>query len=869
MAAPFWEPPAAKLGPPVTGTVVVERPRLLRRLDAATHGAPLTLLLGYPGAGKTVLLGRWVASRPDHHVAWLSCDESDVEPVRFWGALVAAIRRPEARLGDETLGTIELDGSVSRDSIAALTNELGSLAEPLTIVIDDLHFAGEPRLWPLLTAFVEWIPTQVRLLLSSRVEPVLPLHRWRIEGRVAEIRNDELMFAKDEVASLFEGLGVIVDNNTVAHVAQRTEGWAAGLQLAALSVRGRDDADTFLRAFAASDRNVVDYLVGEVLDRQPAATVDFLLETSVLRELDADICQALTGRIDAGALLRHIEASNLFLVTVDRAGCRYRYHHLFAQLLRNRLRAKDPSRELSLNRIAADWFTERGQLPEAVDHLVRAGEIGRAIAVLRAHVVHRYFSAPLIGSGTLVELIDDATLARDRDLALEYALAVGMDGDLDDGGRWLRRLERAVVNEGADDLYRGRLLAARGMWQMARGDAERSLMTIHEARALLDPSDDMAHQLAAVEIRSRHYQDDLDGVRRCAQEGALAVRRLQPFAAVVVASAQAGMEYDAGFLRVAEERARDALQLADDSGTRNHYAAGDGLRTLGAILLERGNLDDAEPMLEQALRLVERAQPVIELLCLVEQQSLLLARNQVVDAHETMARARLLLAHLDACDALVARVTAAEARLYLLLSAPRRAEEIAASMPAGARRTLVHARVALAYGHTERAAACLDALGSNWPRHQLESALLRARIAIALTRPEREVNDQLACALAIAEEQGFVRALLVEGPEVNDALDRALRRAPTGLYRTVLVAALRTSVPLAPPSRADQTPFELSDRERDVLRYLATRMSNREIAAELYVSLNTLKTHVKSIYRKLDATSRAEAVATGQARGFL
>ncbi len=523
MTARFWEPPAAKLAPPHSGNVVVERSRLLRHLDAATQAAPLTLLVGYPGAGKTMLLTSWLASRPDRRFAWLSCDESDVEPLRFWGALVAAICRPEPQLGDETFGMVELDGSVSRDAIVALTNELGSLAEPLTIVIDDLHFAGEARLWPLLTAFVEWLPPQVRLLLSSRVEPVLPLHRWRVKGNLAEIRNQELMFSEDEVASLLEGLGATVDDHTVGVLAQRTEGWAAGLQLAALSVRGRDDRDAFLRAFAASDRNVVDYLVGEVLDRQPADIVEFLLKTSVLRELNPDVCQALTGRVDAGALLRQIEASNLFLVALDRERYRYRYHHLFADLLRNRLKAQDPPGELTLHRLAADWFAEQGQLPEAVGHLVLAGDTGRAIDLLRARVVHDYFPAPLIGSGTLVDLIDDATLPRDHDLALEYVLAVGMRGDLDEGGRWLGRLERAAVSQDDDDGYRGRLFAARAMWQMVRGDAERSVVTVQKARALLDPADDLARQLAPVEIRSRHYLDDLNGVRRCAENGRVAV----------------------------------------------------------------------------------------------------------------------------------------------------------------------------------------------------------------------------------------------------------------------------------------------------------------------------------------------------------
>jgi LuxR family transcriptional regulator, maltose regulon positive regulatory protein len=865
MATSPLEPPVSKLTPPTLRPGLVQRHRLLDRLDASS-AASLTLVLGYAGAGKSVLLASWLANRPAMRRAWMSCDSSDADPLRFWSTLIASVRVSEPSFGHDTLDRIELDGEVDLAAISVLSDELRSLTEPLVIVLDDVHDAANESLWALLSSFIEWLPPAHRVVLASRSEPPLPLHRWRVEGRLAEIRNVQLAFDEGEAAALLAGLGAAVDNDAVALLAHRTEGWAAGLQLAGLSLRDRDDVSAHLTEVASTDRNLADYLTAEVLEQQPDDVTDFLLATSVLRELDARTCQAITGHLDAQRRLRDIEERGLFLVALDRERRRYRYHHLFAQLLQSELRARDEPRELQLHETASNWYEHEGELELAVYHAVRARATSRAVTLLRDHLVRNYFSgAPLVPT-RLIDLLDGATLEQERELALEFALTVGMNGALDEAGRWLRRL--ALLDGEADTVFRGRLAAAQAFWEMARGGAHRAMSHTIRARQLLDPSEDIARELTVAESRLRHYLDDLDGVRRLAAAGA--AEGLPPMAAVIVTGAHGAIEADAGYLDTADRLGRAALDIADAAGTRDHYAAGEALRVVAAVHLERLELDDAEPLLEQALRTVERERPAIELLCLVDQAWLLVERRRLHDAFETIERAGSLAEQVDASAALLSRVTATRAHLHLLVGEIARAEALVSVTPTGTRHQLEAARLALAQQRPGDALEMVDTVDTHqWPRYELEVLLLRARAALALGRSAGDVASIVESALTIAEEHRFVRSLLVDGGPLDDVLREALRRAPSGTYRDALAQRCRSRTPI--PRMVDDpgAPYRPSSRELEVLRYLATGLSNREIAAEMYISLNTMKTHVRSLYRRLGVSSRSQALAAGRAQGLL
>lgn len=866
MATSPLEPPVSKLSPPTLRSSLVRRHRLLDRLDASSESS-LTLLIGYAGAGKSVLLSSWSATRESVRCAWMSCDRGDADPLRFWTTLVASLRVVEPSFGDDTLDRIELDGEVGLAAIGVLSDELRAVTEPLVIIVDDLHDAADESLWPLLSAFIEWLPPAHRVVLASRSEPPLPLHRWRVEGRLAEIRNEQLAFDDDEAAGLLAGLGADLDRDAVSLLARRTEGWAAGLQLAGLSVRDRDDASAYLDEVASTDRNLADYLTAEVLDQQPDDVTDFLLATSVLRELDARACQAITGQPDAHRRLRDIEARGLFLVALDHERRRYRYHHLFAQLLQAELRLRDEQRELPLHQKASEWFESEGDLDLAVYHAVRARSTSRAVTLLRDRLVRNYFSGVPLRPTRLIDLLDDTTLGQERELALEFALTVGMNGALDEAGRWLRRL--ALLDDTqVDTVFRGRLAAAQAFWEMARGGAQRAMSHTIRARQLLDPSEDIARELTVAESRLRHYLDDLDGVRRLAAEGA--AHGLPPMAAVIVTGAHGAIEADAGYLDTADRLGRAALKLADEGGTRQHYAAGEALRVVAAVHLEHLELDQAEPLLEQALRTVERERPAIELLCLVDQVWLLVERRRLDDAFETIARAESLAAQVDASAALLSRVTASSAHLNLLVGENARAEALIRMTPTGTRRRLEEARLSIALQRPDEAIGILDDVETHqWPRYELEVLLLRAQAALALGRSAGDVESVIESALAIADEHRFVRSLLVDGGSLDDVLRDTLRRAPSGSHRAELAQHLRSRTPAPRTIAPAGTALLPSSRELEILRYLATGLSNREIAAELYISLNTMKTHVRSLYRRLGVSSRSQAVAAGRARGFL
>jgi LuxR family maltose regulon positive regulatory protein len=836
-------------------------------LDDATTATCLTSVLGFAGSGKTVLLSSWVAARPAERCAWLSCDDADADPVRFWTSFVAAIRRVEPSVGADTLDRIELDGTVHLDTIGVFTDELRRAEKPIVIVVDDLHDAAHEGLWPLLTAFVEWLPPAHRIVLASRREPSLPMHRWRVEGRVSEIRSDQLAFDEDEAAAMLIGLGVAVEHDTVWQLTRQTEGWAAGLQLAGLSLRDREDATAYLVDLATTDRNIADYLTDEVLDRQPADLTDFLLSTSVLRELEPRVCRALTGDADPQRRLREIEARGLFLVPLDRGRQRFRYHHLFAELLQGRLRATDEPRELQLHRLAADWYADEGDLDLAVFHAVRARDTEFAVSLMRGRVVRDYFAGAPIRTTRLIDLLADDTLRKERELALEFALVIGMNGALDEAGRWLRRLDR-VSDALPDPTFEGRLAAAHAFWEMARGGAERAMEQTKRARTLLDPDEDIARELAVAESRVLHYLDDLEGVRRLAEARPSA--GLPPMADVVVLGARAGIEADAGFLRIAEELGRAGLELAAESGTLQHFSVGEAMRVLAAVQVERLELDDAEAMLERALRMVERERPGIELLCLVERVWLLVERRRPDEALETVALAEALVDRVDPCAALVSRVTTTAARLHLLTGEPDRAVAAVSRTPPGTRRGLAEARLALAQDRPAEAERILGTVETGgWPRNDLEVALLRAQVDIAFGRSAKVVDPRIEQALDLAEEHGFVRSVLVDGPGLGEPLVRALRRAPEGSHRDRIGRRLRSRVPLPARSGQEAGRFSPSSRELEVLRYLATHLTNREIAAELYISVNTMKTHVRSLYQRLGVSSRSQAVAEGRARGLL
>src|SRR5215218_274800 len=401
VGAPMAEPPATTLAAAATaerdvllatklhiprarpGFVV--RPRLVDRL-AQAHGGELTLVCAPAGFGKTALLADW-ARRDPRPVAWLSLDDADNDPVRFWRHVAAALDQARPGVASPVAGLLQGQQSASFQAVAAtLVNELAGVADAVMLVLDDYHLIQAQSVHESLGFLLEHLPASLRLVVASRADPPLPLARLRARGQLAELRQRDLRFTPKEAAELLRtAVGSELPEAAVAALGDRTEGWVAGLQLAALSLRDRGDVTAFVEGFSGSHRYVLDYLAEEVLDRQPKQLRTFLLETSVLGRLSGPLCQAVTGRSDSQALLEQVERANLFLVPLDEVRGWWRYHHLFADLLRARLAREQPERLPELHHAAAAWSEEHGLVDDAVRHALAAEDTLWAARLIERH----------------------------------------------------------------------------------------------------------------------------------------------------------------------------------------------------------------------------------------------------------------------------------------------------------------------------------------------------------------------------------------------------------------------------------------------------------------------------------------------------
>jgi LuxR family maltose regulon positive regulatory protein len=472
---------ATKLYVPPPRPEAVLRPRLIERLDDGLH-RNLTLVSAPAGFGKTTLLGGWVATLP-RPAAWLSLDEGDNNPTRFLAYLVAALRTIAPNMGEGVLGALQSPQPPPTESIlTALLNEMAALAEDSVLVLDDYHLVDAGAVNDALTFLLEHLPPRMHLVIATREDPPLPIARLRARGQMSELRAADLRFTPDEAAGFLGGvMGLELSGGEVAALEERTEGWIAGLQLVALSMRGREDVSGFIRAFAGDNRYVLDYLAEEVLGRQPERIRSFLLETSVLERLSGPLCGAVTGQEDGGGMLEALERGNFFVVPLDDKRRWYRYHHLFADVLYAHLMAEQPDLIPALHRRASEWYEHNGSSTDAIRHALAAEDFGRAAGLVELAVPEMRRSrqeATLLGwfealpeellhlrpvlsvhyAGTLLQsgrLEGVEERLRDAELWLETRAGIGERACRDRPGSWRRGGHRETRPTGARTRARG------------------------------------------------------------------------------------------------------------------------------------------------------------------------------------------------------------------------------------------------------------------------------------------------------------------------------------------------------------------------------------------------------------------------------
>jgi LuxR family maltose regulon positive regulatory protein len=845
-------------------THVVRRTRLNDVMSRP--GARLIVVTGPAGSGKTVAVRDW-ASTTEIPTTWLSLDGRHSDPEHFLEGLLVALEALSPGVHEATWRDDPGDHAADR-AIDRAVEHLAA-APRATLVLDDLHVIDRSPTAEMLTRLVEVIPaTNLTLVICSRSDPPLQLHRFRLAGELVELREADLRFDRSEAGQFFARFPQVdLDDSHVERLAERTEGWAAGLQFAALSLAGRHDADAFVERFTGSDRHVADFLLDEVLDRQPDDVRDFLLATSVLDRLCADLCERVTGREDAAALLRRVEAENLFLVPLDDDREWFRYHHLFGQLLRRELRVTQPGLERLGHERAAEWFVDHDQAAAAIDHLLDAGELDQAFDLLtiylrdhlragRHETVRSWLSRFPVG-------FVDATPGHQLLLTWAYARA----GQIEQGKLVIDRARARAAHGTRDDVDTHYDVTESAVAAIL-GDPETSIalgLKAWDRRGEVDlsalPPDlataarELWGYLPAGLARAYALLDDRAGVRRWA-----AIVRRQgprlPSDLVGTLGAEAWAEARNGRLRSADELADQALVLGTEYGRGARRAMIGARVTLALVHRERDELDRAievlAPHIEPALR---EGHVAITTLGEVE-----LARVECAQGKGEEAIARLLRVRRDRAARgtpvfLAGVLDQAECRLRVHVGDLDRAVDLLEDIDPGPERTLLEARVALVAGRVDEVEPMLADLrtATSDRRRQLEAVALSARAAAGrsdLAGARRMLGE----GAEVAQREGVVRTFLDEGFDILDLLGAG---APTG--------------PGAPsrPSGNVGLVEPLSDRELSVLRYLPSRLSNREIGAELFVSLNTVKSHLKTIYRKLDVERRDEAVRRARQLGLI
>jgi len=904
---------ATKLYLPHPPPGFVARPRLLKGLDEGLARG-LVLVCAPAGFGKTSLLADW-ARRGRRPVAWLSLDQGDNDPARFWRHVIAALDRQRPGIAEQIAPLLHQPPPSFDGLVTALINQLAAQpgADRAVLVLDDYHLIEMQAVHASLAFLLEHRPAGLQLLLTSRADPPLPLARLRARGQLAELRERELRFTAEEAgAVLREAVGPDLPDAVVAALAARTEGWVAGLQLAALSLQGQADVAGFAAAFSGSHRYVLDYLAEEVLDRQPDEVRGFLLETSVLERLSGELCDAVTGRSDGQAMLEAIERANLFLVPLDEVRGWWRYHQLFADLLRARLQRERPERVAGLHRNAAAWSEAHGLADDAVRHALAAGD-----ATWAARLVEQHFDALFLpGESATVQrwlAALPAELVRSRPrLCLAQTFMALVGGDVEAIESPLAAAERAFA-AAADEPYEptvGRAASVltnvpaaialnRAYLAHLRGDAESTAAFAARALAELGESEQI---LGAVGRRELAVAEWLRG-RLTAAERAFILGIAELRAAGERGLAAANCHYlgqvqqAQGRLDAALDTYRQTLEITTPPGQPAMPAAGIAYVGMAEVAYQRNDLDAALEHVTEGIarcRQLNYTQPLatgLATLAWIRQ-----AQGDPAGALEAIGEAARV-ASGPGVAGLLNVVPAQRARLLVaqgdVVAADRWTRErgLGADDQVSYPREpgyLVLARVLLARDRPEHALGLLErlhalAVAQGRVGSLIEIQALRA-LALAGVGEEAGAVAALVETLTLARPEGYVRVFADEGAPMGALLGRlvaAQRTGPTVAGRVPLdylgrlVRAFQPATAASGPRSRPSTAVvpglvePLSERELEVLRLLAVGKPNQQIAEELVVAVNTVKKHVAHLLAKLGAANRTEATARARQLGLL
>jgi len=854
---------ATKFATPAAAAWRVPRRELLARLDAGS-GATLRMVVGSPGSGKTSLLAEWSRAQPAGTAVWLNADAADRDPVRFWQGIIEGLRGVVPSFAEETYDLLTLDGAVDADALESFLGACADLDHDVDVVVDDFQLVS-PAVHDHLRFLASRDLASLHLTIGTRSEPPIGLERLRLADRLCEIRDADLRLSIDEVALLLRSLAVEVDRDDLELLQDRTEGWVAGVQLAAIAMRDSDEPKAFLRRFAGTSQVVSQYLSAELLDSQVPAVRRFLLDTCVVDELTSNLAAVLSP--GTGVTLADIEAANLLITRLDAASGSFRYHHLFAELLRHHLRATEPDRERELHRGAADWYERRGDLTLAFRHRWRAGAQTEAMGLIHGHVLREYLAGHVPQVSDVGRSLTDADLRAAPGPSVSYCSALVLEGLPEAAEQLIARVEAAVGNR----LTPPERVQLAGTGVVASGILGDIATVITDGQAVLD--------LAAANGVHTEWVDVVRMMllRASAWEELFALAEplvadvdledSDPLQSIELRTAVAQLRWQEGRLREARDLVEGSVAAVEGRGVTDANVGLAPRAVLGTVLLELDRVKDAEVELRaaSASESVVRAPMIMLARCGLAR--IWRAEGKFDAALLALDDARRVVRRPTPGTAFVSHVDLARANILIDLGELAEAEHLIGGAREGPAQLIAAARLDTARGHFDRASVALEKLGTDEgpTRQRLAVAIGQLAVACAAGDP---TDEAASLVLDLAEPEGFVFLIPEAGAAVLDAACHVGRRRPRTPYLDQLLVTRPHAVPVG-NATIEYAIDALSERERVVLRYLVTAMSYREIADELYVSVNTIKTHVKNIIRKLQAESRADAITRARALHYL
>jgi LuxR family maltose regulon positive regulatory protein len=884
---------------------LVTRPRLSERLSRGAQSR-LTLISAPAGFGKTTLLTAWLADSgaEERSVAWLSLEESDSRPGLFWTYAITALQAVVPGVGVDSLPLLQSAQAPIETVLATLLNELSAAPHEVHLVLDDYHLIDGPDVEAGIVFLLEHLPPSVHLVISSRADPGLPLARLRARGELVEVRAAELRFTLDEVTDyLNEVVGLDLTAKDIAALEGRTEGWIAALQLAAISMQGRADVAGFIAGFAGDDRYIVDYLVEEVLRRQPDHVRSFLVRTSILDRLSGPLCDVVTAQHDGKAMLETLDRANLFVVQLDDNRRWFRYHHLFADVLQTHLLDERPEEATELHRRASQWYDQNGEPLAAVRHALSAGDVERAAGLVELAIPALLRNRQESTIRSWLDAIPDEVVR------VRPVLAVGLIGALMSGGEFEgvegrlkdveQLLEQVATDRAEPQTPQARMVVLdmeefprlpgviqmyRAALALVRGDAPATTRYAHRAidRAAVDDHLTRAGASALLGLAFWGY-GDLEAAHQAYSASVDGLRRVGHVSDVLGCSITlADIRMTQGRLREALRTYEQALQLASQQGGTALRGSADMYVGMSLIALERNDLDAATQHLLRSQELGEHTglpqNPYrwrVSMARLLQAQGDLRGALQLLDEAEQVYMGDFS-PNVRPVSALKARLLAEQGRFGEALSWAAE-QGLSVDDDLSYLREFEHvtlARVLLSQSTAPRtgasageAARLLERLLGAAEGGKRTGSVIEILVLQALAHYARGDTPAalapLERALTLAEPEGYVRVFVGEGPPLLSLLRAVAKRRVSWNYVRLLVDAYGDAgeTPINHARRHAQGLVEpLSERELEVLRLLGTDLDGPAIARELVVSLNTLRTHTRSIYAKLGVNTRRAAV---------